>query len=140
MDYLKYYMCKGMHVFSYSMKYRIVKLLNYLTIMVNSKKFVFFVTESAEKSGNFEQASQRRLFLYVHAFSCYRDRDSGCRHLPTDQILVITNTTSFPLVVSGCRRVWIFNYYFHVGNLFYLAFSSSYLLISFRSFFMCESC
>ncbi|MFQ6650446.1 hypothetical protein Gotur_022198 [Gossypium turneri] len=44
---------------------------------------------SAEKPGNFEQANKRWLFLYVHAVSCYRYRDSGRCHLPSDQILII---------------------------------------------------
>lgn len=65
----------------------------------------FLVTESAEKPGNFEQAYERWLFVYVHAFSCYRDRDSGCRHIPTDQILVIPTTTAKKHNKLACKLV-----------------------------------
>ena len=62
-------------------------------------------TAGAKEFGYFEQAHQRWLLLHVPAFVSYWDRGSGCCHILTDQIFVITTmaNTAFSLyyVVLG---------------------------------------
>lgn len=48
--------------------------------------------------------------MYVHAFSCYRNRCSGCGHIYVDQILVkltIVNATVSPLLSVFWCAGWV---------------------------------
>lgn len=66
-------------------------------------------TAGAKEFGYFEQAHQRWLLLHVPAFVSYWDRGSGCCHILTDQIFVITTmaNTAFSLYYAVLGVNWL---------------------------------